>query len=51
MFEPGHTTAETGTGFGLSIVRDVAEAHGWSVAVTESDDGGARFDVCGVEFH
>jgi hypothetical protein len=51
VFEPGHRTAETGTGFGLSIVRDVAEAHGWSVAVTESDDGGARFDACGVEFH
>jgi len=45
VFEPGYTTAEDGTGFGLSIVRTIAEAHGWEVAVTESQDGGARFEL------
>ena len=32
-----------GSGLGLAIVRNVAEAHGGSVDVTESPDGGARF--------
>ncbi|WP_313690969.1 sensor histidine kinase [Halorarum halobium] len=44
IFERGYTTTEEGTGFGLAIVRDVADAHGWSVTVTESDAGGSRFE-------
>jgi PAS domain S-box-containing protein len=49
VFGPGYTTAETGTGFGLAIVRRIAEAHGWTVGVEASDLGGARFVVTGVE--
>jgi PAS domain S-box-containing protein len=45
VFDPGYTTAEDGTGFGLAIVRRIADAHGWEVAVTQSDSGGTRFDV------
>lgn len=37
-----------GTGFGLSIVADVVDAHDWDIRVTESNDGGARFDIAGV---
>jgi len=48
VFEPGYTTSEEGTGFGLSIVRDIAAAHGWDVAVVSGDDGGARFEFTGV---
>jgi PAS domain S-box-containing protein len=44
VFESGYTTSEDGTGFGLAIVRTLAEAHDWSVDLTESDDGGARFE-------
>jgi len=33
-----------GTGLGLTIVADVAEAHGWAVELRESDAGGARFE-------
>lgn len=33
-----------GTGVGLGIVKLVAERHGWSVAVTESQAGGARIE-------
>ncbi|MFB6157506.1 MAG: PAS domain S-box protein, partial [Haloferacaceae archaeon] len=49
IFESGYSTDEDGTGFGLSIVEGIAEAHGWDVAVTGSPDGGARFEVVGVE--
>jgi PAS domain S-box-containing protein len=49
VFEAGVTTSDDGTGFGLAIVREVAQAHGWSVSVTASDEGGARFEVAGVE--
>ncbi|WP_247729992.1 GAF domain-containing sensor histidine kinase [Halovivax limisalsi] len=37
-----------GTGFGLGIVSEIARAHGWDVAVTESRDGGARFEFAGA---
>jgi PAS domain S-box-containing protein len=49
IFEPGYTTRDDGTGFGLGIVRNVVEAHGWDVSVTDSVDGGARFEITGVE--
>jgi|AntDeeMinimDraft_5_1070356.scaffolds.fasta_scaffold00541_3 signal transduction histidine kinase len=50
VFEPGYTTnsEEGGTGLGLAIVERIAEAHGWSVRVTEGDEGGARFEFVGV---
>ncbi|MFC3477158.1 PAS domain S-box protein [Halobacterium litoreum] len=44
VFEMGHTSTEDGTGFGLAIVENVAENHGWRVELTESEDGGARFE-------
>jgi PAS domain S-box-containing protein len=49
VFESGYTTTPGGTGFGLAIVREIAEAHGWTVTVTESESGGARFEFTGVE--
>ncbi|RLM51538.1 PAS domain S-box protein [Halorubrum sp. Atlit-28R] len=50
VFEAGHTTSQSGTGFGLRIVEQVADAHGWSVRAGASEDGGARFEITGVEF-
>jgi PAS domain S-box-containing protein len=44
VLEHGVTSNDGGTGFGLSIVVDIAKAHGWAVEVTESADGGARFE-------
>ncbi len=44
----GYSTSDDGTGFGLAIVTEIAEAHGWDVRVTASDDGGARFEFTGV---
>ncbi|MFB6127191.1 MAG: PAS domain-containing protein [Halolamina sp.] len=49
VFVPGYSTADNGTGFGLGIVERIAEAHGWEVRVTDGADGGARFEVTGVE--
>jgi len=46
VFDRGYTTG--GTGLGLAIVRTIVEAHGWSIRVGESVDGGARFEITGV---
>jgi len=48
VFEMGYSTIEDGTGFGLSIVNQIADAHGWTVHVTEGSDGGARFEITGI---
>ncbi|MEZ3144432.1 sensor histidine kinase [Halobaculum sp. MBLA0143] len=47
--EAGLTTANDGTGFGLSIVDRIAAAHGWRLTVGESTTGGARFAFDRVE--
>ncbi|MHB9288779.1 ATP-binding protein [Halobacteriales archaeon Cl-PHB] len=49
LFEYGTSRSEDGTGIGLAIVAEIAEAHGWSVRVTDSAEGGARFELSGVE--
>ena len=48
VFAPGFSTAEDGTGIGLAIVREIVEAHGWTVRAVASERGGARFEVTGV---
>ncbi|MES3517832.1 MAG: PAS domain-containing sensor histidine kinase [Natronomonas sp.] len=50
VFTPGYSTDSEGTGLGLTIVRDVADEHGWAVRITDGDTGGARFEITGVEF-
>jgi signal transduction histidine kinase len=49
VFETGYSLTEDGTGVGLSVVREVARAHGWSVTLVESAAGGVRVEVEGVE--
>jgi len=51
VFEMGYSTATEGTGFGLPIVQQVSEDHGWEIRVTDSSKGGARFEINGVEFN
>jgi PAS domain S-box-containing protein len=48
VFNRGYTTSEDGTGFGLAIVREIADAHGWSVSVAESEAGGTRVNINGA---
>jgi PAS domain S-box-containing protein len=50
IFETGYSTSDSGTGFGLRIVEQIVDAHGWEIRVTESASGGARFEITGVEF-
>ncbi|MCG1002549.1 MULTISPECIES: response regulator [Halobacterium] len=49
VFGHGYTTSEDGTGFGLAIVEEIVNAHGWSVTVADAEDGGARFEITGAE--
>ncbi len=50
VFEKGYTTREDGSGYGLTLVRNIVEAHGWTLDVTESAEDGARFEIAGLEF-
>ena len=50
VFESGHSLAKEGIGFGLSIVKRVADAHDWRIRVTDGSEGGARFEITDVEF-
>lgn len=38
-----------GTGYGLAIVKEIVEAHDWQIHVTAGTDGGARFEITGVD--
>jgi signal transduction histidine kinase len=60
VFESGFTTRADGTGYGLDIVREIVESHGWTVELRCEADGpvglpdgrrlripeGACFEVC-----
>jgi signal transduction histidine kinase len=49
VFTPGYSNSEDGTGFGLSIVKQIVAAHGWEIRLTEGTAGGARFEITGVD--
>ncbi len=48
IFDRGVSTTDSGTGLGLRIVDEIATAHGWSISVTDSTTGGARFEIDGM---
>jgi signal transduction histidine kinase len=48
VFETGYSTTTEGTGFGLSIAKQIAEAHGWEILLTKSEGGGLRIEISGV---
>jgi signal transduction histidine kinase len=50
VLDAGYSTADRGTGFGLSIVEQVVDAHGWVLRVADGSEGGARFEITDVEF-
>ncbi|MXR40533.1 GAF domain-containing protein [Halobaculum sp. WSA2] len=50
VFQAGYSTTAEGTGFGLKIVHDIVTGHGWEMSITDSTEGGARFEITDVEF-
>ncbi|OLZ39270.1 hypothetical protein A6E15_17890 [Natrinema saccharevitans] len=49
IFEHGFTTGYGGSGVGLTIVKRIASDHGLEVSVSESPEGGARFEFHAVQ--
>ena len=50
VFDHGVTTARDGSGYGLSIVRTIVNAHGWDISLATAESGGARFEITGIGF-
>ncbi|MCL7418323.1 MAG: ATP-binding protein, partial [Halalkalicoccus sp.] len=42
--EPGYST-DNGTGFGLVIIRNIVEGHGWELSLAENESGGLRIEI------
>lgn len=49
VFDAGYSTTPDGTGFGLRIVKQIAENHGWEIRVTDSDSNGTRIEISAVD--
>jgi signal transduction histidine kinase len=45
VFQWGYSTHPDGDGVGLPLIKRFIDAHGWAVDVTESPEGGARFEI------
>ncbi|MEF8772606.1 ATP-binding protein [Halodesulfurarchaeum sp.] len=50
VFTVDYSTANESTGSGLNIVQEIAKGHGRDIAVSNSETGGAGFEIAGVEF-
>ncbi len=49
VFESGYSTVSDGTGFGLAIVKEIVDAHGWEIGLSTSETGGTRFEITGSD--
>ena len=49
VFKHGFTTSYSGDGVGLAIVGRIAEAHSLTVSLSESQEGGCRFEFSTVD--
>lgn len=49
IFEYGYSGSADGTGFGLAIVSEIVDAFGWEIDVTDSRDGGVRFELQNIK--
>lgn len=49
VFESGYTTTADKSGFGLSIVKRIAEAHGWDIRFVNPHTPGVRCEITDVE--
>ena len=41
-------TSDNDSGFGLAIVKEIVDAHGWDLTVLNGQLGGARFEIKGI---
>jgi signal transduction histidine kinase len=48
VFDSRYSTTESGTGYGLTIVEEIVDTHGWGISIAESTTQGARFEIIGV---
>jgi len=51
LFEVEYADAAEDSGYGLYIVSAIVEAHDWEIDVRDSDSGGARFEITGVDWY
>ena len=49
LFQPYVTGTASGTGLGLTIVRQIALAHGWTISFHPRTGGGTVFRLSGLE--
>ncbi len=49
LFVPYFSTWENGTGLGLAVVKDIVEAHGWTISVHSTVGTGTEFVVTNIE--
>ena len=49
VFESGVSGRQGGTGIGLTVVPQIAEAHDWTVTATDGSTGGARLEFTDVD--
>jgi signal transduction histidine kinase len=49
VLEAGYSSDPEGTGLGLYIVREIAEAHGWTLELGDAPEGGLEVALRGVE--
>ncbi|MEA5388865.1 response regulator [Haloarculaceae archaeon H-GB11] len=49
VLDAGVSTDEDNPGYGLAIVEQICGTHGWEIRVTEGREGGARFEITGIE--
>jgi signal transduction histidine kinase len=45
IFDPFYTTKENGTGLGLSVVHQIVQQHGGSIAARSNSGGGTSFQI------
>ncbi|WP_324661982.1 sensor histidine kinase [Haloarcula sediminis] len=49
VLDDGYSTRDGKGGLGLAIVQRIVEAHDWEIDVTESSEGGTRFEITGAD--
>ena len=50
VFEMGYSNTPDGSGFGLAICKQIANAHGWYIEAVDGSTGGTRFEVSDIQF-